>query len=146
MFVFGSGVFHKACLYSDARTEYRACIALGFESSSRLVVSVLFLGRSREGGAGEGFELLWDEMGVVSLVYLVSRGCCLRFLGLGVFGLREGRLLGEGGEGVELVGVCSCCLERLRGLTFLGGGGGSGGEGGGVLGWELVDCVCVFCC
>ena len=99
-----------------------------------------------EGGAGEGFELLWDEMGVVSLVYLVSRGCCLRFLGLGVFGLREGRLLGEGGEGVELVGVCSCCLERLRGLTFLGGGGGSGGEGGGVLGWELVDCVCVFCC
>ena len=71
-----------------------------------------------EGGEGEGFELLWDEMGVVSLVYLVSKGFCLRFLGLGVFGLREGRLLGGGGGGMELVDVCSCCLERLRGLTF----------------------------
>ena len=47
---------------------------------------------------------------------------------------------------MELVDVCSCCLERLRGLTFLrGGGGGSGGEEG-VLGWELVDCTCGSCC
>ena len=68
MFVFGSGVFHKACLYSDARTVYRACIALGFESSSRLVVSVLLLGRLREGGIGVGLRLLWDEVGVVSRV------------------------------------------------------------------------------
>ena len=122
MFVLGSGVSHRACLYSDARAIYREYVVLGLDSLSGLVVSVLLLGRTREGGVGEGFELLLDEVGVVSLVYLVSRGCCLRFLGLGVFGLREGRLLVEGGGGVELVGVCSCCLERLRGLTFLGGG------------------------
>ena len=140
MFVFGSGVVHIACLYSDARAVYRACIVLGFDSSSRLAVSELMLGRLREGGAGVGSRLLWDEVGVVSRVWLVLRGFCLRLLVLGVFGLREGRLLGGDGGGMELVDVCSCCLERLRGLTFLGGGSG------GVLGWELVDCVCDSCC
>ena len=94
-------------------------------------------------GAGVGLRLLWGEMGVVSRVRLVLRGFCLRLLVLGVFGLGEGRLLGGGGGGMELVDVCSCCLERLRGLTFLGGGGGGSG---GVLGWELVDCVCFSCC
>ena len=145
MFVFGSGVSHKACLYSDARAVYRACVILGFDSSSGPVVSVLLLVRLRGGGAGVGLRLLWGKVGVVSRVWLVLRGFCLRLLvlGLGVFGLREGRLLGGGGGGMELVDVCSCCLERLRGLTFLGGGGGGSG---GVLGWELVDCVCDSCC
>ena len=68
VFVFGSGVSHKACLYSDARAVYRACVILGFDSSSGLVVSVLLLGRLREGGAGVGSRLLWDEVGVVSRV------------------------------------------------------------------------------
>ena len=68
MFVFGSGVFHIACLYSDARAVYRACIVLGFDSPSRVAVSELMLGRIREGGAGEGLGLLWGEMGVVSRV------------------------------------------------------------------------------
>ena len=68
MFVFGSSVSHKACLYSVARAVYRACIVLGFDSSSGPVVSVLLLGRLRGGGAGVGLRLLWDEVGVVSRV------------------------------------------------------------------------------
>ena len=101
MFVFGSGVSHKARLYSDARAVYRACIVLGLGSSSGLVMSVLLLGRLREDGAGVGLRLLCDEVGVVSRVWLVLRGFCLRLLVLGVFGLREGRLLEGGGGGMD---------------------------------------------